>query len=456
LDRPRILIVEDDEAIRSQLKWALCDEYDVLLAGSRAEALERVGRESPPLVLLDLGLPPSPRTADEGIRCLRDILRIDASVKVIVVTGNQERENALKAIEQGAFDYFLKPAEMEELKVVLKRALHLAGLEREGAFLNEGTSRREFVEIIGESPRMKRIFTIIRKVAATDAPVLIEGESGTGKELIAKAIHRFGDGARKGPFVAINCGAIPENLLESELFGHEKGSFTGADAQRKGKIEYAAGGTLFLDEIGELPLMLQVKILRFLQEYEIERIGGREAIRVNVRVIAATNRDLEKEVRGGCFREDLYYRLGVVAIKVPPLRERDDDVTALADYFLKKASAQYGRPIAGFTADALSVLRSYSWPGNVRELENRIRRAVIMSEKRLLAPEDLNLSGSPDASPPDTLRDVRSQVERDHIRRILARNSWNISRAASELDVSRPTLHDLIRKYRIRRPEDAP
>jgi two-component system, NtrC family, response regulator len=456
LDRPRILIVEDDEAIRSQLKWALCDEYDVFLAGNRAEALERVGRESPPLVLLDLGLPPSPRTADEGIRCLRDILRIDASVKVIVVTGNQERENALKAIEQGAFDYFLKPAEMEELKVVLKRALHLAGLEREGAFLNEVTSRREFVEIIGESPRMKRIFTIIRKVAATDAPVLIEGESGTGKELIAKAIHRAGDGARKGPFVAINCGAIPENLLESELFGHEKGSFTGADAQRKGKIEYAAGGTLFLDEIGELPLMLQVKILRFLQEYEIERIGGREAIRVNVRVIAATNRDLEKEVRGGRFREDLYYRLGVVAIKVPPLRERDDDVAALADYFLKKASAQYGRPIAGFTADALSALRSYSWPGNVRELENRIRRAVIMSEKRLLAPEDLNLSGSPDASPPDTLRDVRSQVERDHIRRILARNSWNISRAASELDVSRPTLHDLIRKYRIRRPEDVP
>jgi two-component system, NtrC family, response regulator len=451
LDRPRILVVEDDEAIRSQMKWALCDEYDVVLAGSRAEALERARQKLPPLVLLDLGLPPSPRTADEGIRCLRDILRIDAAAKVIVVTGNQEKENALKAIEQGAFDYFLKPADMEELQVVLKRALHLAGLEREGAFLAEGASRREFGEIVGESFQMKRIFTTIRKVAATDAPVLIEGESGTGKELIAKAIHRAGNGAQKGPFVAINCGAIPENLLESELFGHEKGSFTGADAQRKGKIEYAAGGTLFLDEIGELPLLLQVKILRFLQEYEIERVGGREAIRVNVRVIAATNRNLEQEVKGGRFREDLYYRLGVVAIHVPPLRERGDDVVALADYFLKKASAQYGRPVVGFTADALAALRSYSWPGNVRELENRIRRAVIMSEKRLIVPGDLNLPGSREGAPPDTLKDLRHQVEREHIRRVLARNNWNVSKSAADLDVSRPTLHDLIKKHHIRK-----
>jgi two-component system, NtrC family, response regulator len=451
MERAKLLIVEDEEAIRSQMKWAMAEEYDVALAGNRAEALEKMRREAPALVLLDLGLPPSPRTAEEGLRCLRDILQIDAGAKVVVVTGNQEKENALKAIECGAFDYFLKPAELDDLRVVLKRALHLSGLERESAFRNEGASRREFGEIIGGSLRMKRIFSVIRKVAATDAPVLIEGESGTGKELIAKAIHRAGNGGGNGPFVAINCGAIPENLLESELFGYEKGSFTGADAQRKGKIEYAAGGTLFLDEIGELPLLLQVKLLRFLQEYEIERVGGREAIRVNARVIAATNRNLEQEVQGRRFREDLYYRLGVVAIQVPPLRERGNDVVVLASHFLQKAAAQYGRPVSGFSAEALAALRGYSWPGNVRELENKVRRAVIMSEKRLLGPADLNLPGSRDAAAPDTLRDLRHQVERDHIRKVLLKNNWNISRAASDLDVSRPTLHDLMKRHGVRK-----
>jgi two-component system NtrC family response regulator len=450
MERTKLLIVEDEETIRGQMKWALADEYDVLLAENRAEALERARQEGSALVLLDLGLPPSPRTAEEGLRCLRELLLLDSSAKVIVITGNQEKENALKAIEMGAFDFFLKPASLDDVRVVLRRALHIAGLEREGVSERDRSTRQKFGEIIGESPRMREIFSIMRKVAATDAPVLIEGDSGTGKEIIARAIHRGANG--KGTFVAINCGAIPENLLESELFGHEKGAFTGADAQKKGRIEYAADGTVFLDEIGELPLALQVKILRFLQEYEIERVGGREPIRVNVRVIAATNRELEKEVKSGRFREDLYYRIGVVTIKVPPLKDRGNDIVLLADHLLKKASAQYDRPVAGFSTDALASIRSYGWPGNVRELENKIRRAVIMCEKRHLTPADLNLPDSREgSSPPDTLKDLRSQVEREHIRKILARNNWNISRAASELDVSRPTLHDLMKKYQISR-----
>jgi two-component system NtrC family response regulator len=453
VDLPKLLVVEDEETIRVQMKWAMSEEYEVLLAANRPEALERMRQERPGLVLLDLGLPPSPRTAEEGLRCLRELLLLDSGVKVIVLTGNQERENALNAIEFGAFDFFLKPANLVEIKTVLRRARHISGLERDGATIKNKESRRELEEILGESAVMRRIFSVIRKVADTDASVLIEGESGTGKEIIARAIHRLGSGDGKGQFVAINCGAIPENLLESELFGHEKGAFTGADSQRKGKIEYAMGGTLFLDEIGELPLLLQVKILRFLQEYEIERVGGREVIRVNVRVIAATNRDLEKEVKEGRFREDLYYRLGVVMIKVPPLREREEDIVILANHFLKKASTQYERPVAGFSTDSLSLLRSYHWPGNVRELENKIRRAVIMSDKRLLAQDDLNITRSQDqaATPPDTLKDLRSQVEREHIRKVLAKHGWNVTRTAEELDVSRPTLHDLIKKYQIQR-----
>ncbi len=449
MEKTKILIVEDEEAISSQMRWALCEDYEVILAGSRGEALESMRRDVPTLVLLDLGLPPFPRTAEEGLRCLKELLHVNSGSKVIVLTGNQEKENALKAIELGAFDFFLKPAELDEVRIVLKRALHISGLERDSLSLTNIELRQEFGEIIGESPQMKEIFRIIKKVSATDAPVLIEGESGTGKEIVAKAIHRAGKESRKGPFVAINCGAIPENLLESELFGHEKGSFTGADTQRKGKIEYAAEGTLFLDEIGELPLLLQVKILRFLQEYEIERVGGRETIRVNVRVIAATNRDLEKEVKEGRFREDLYYRLSVVTIKVPPLKDRGNDVVMLAEHFMNKSSVQYARPITGFSVDALAAIRSYGWPGNVRELENKIRRAVIMSEKRRIMSSDLNLPGSPDAASSDTLKELRSQVEREHITKVLVRNNWNISKAALELDVSRPTLHDMIRKYGI-------
>jgi two-component system NtrC family response regulator len=352
----------------------------------------------------------------------------------------------------GAFDYFLKPADFEEVKVVLKRALNIYHLERENIEANDSKFKNEFDELIGDCPEMHRIFAMIRKVAKTDAPVLIEGESGTGKELIARAIHRYEENFREMPFVAINCGAIPENLLESELFGHEKGSFTGADAQKKGKVEYADGGTLFLDEVGELPLLLQVKLLRFLQERQVERVGGRIPITVTTRVIAATNRELKKEIAEGRFREDLYYRLGVVNLVAPPLRNRGDDIVVLANHFLKSFSTQYHKAIQGFRSDALAAMKSYHWPGNVRELENKLKRAVIMSEKMRLTPADLDLSPpGVESHAADSLKEVRNAAEREHVDKILEKCNWNISKAAQELGISRPTLHDFIKKHKISR-----
>ncbi|HEY3490782.1 MAG TPA: PEP-CTERM-box response regulator transcription factor [Candidatus Deferrimicrobiaceae bacterium] len=454
MDKPKLLVVEDEEAIRSQMKWALNPDYQVILAENRICALEQMRQERPSLVLMDLGLPPSPRTAEEGLKCLCELLEVDGKTKVIVITGNQSKENALKAIDQGAFDFFLKPADFQEVKVVLKRALKISDMERENLALKMGDRAGEFGEFIGECPPIKRIFAVIKKVAKTDAPVLIEGESGTGKELIANAIHRSGDGFKDRPFIAINCGAIPDNLLESELFGHEKGSFTGADSQRKGRIEYAAGGTLFLDEVGELPLLLQVKLLRFLQEFKLERVGGRETVDVNVRVIAATNRELKKEVSEGRFREDLYYRLGVVNIVAPPLRERGEDIVLLANHFVGKFSEQYQRKVIGFRTDSLVAMKSYAWPGNIRELENRIKRAVIMSEKKILTPGDLELPQAGGEETTDSLKEVRGQVEREHILKTLWKCEWNISKAAQELEISRPTLHDFIKKHRLVRGAD--
>jgi len=449
MEKPGLLVVEDEEAIRKQMKWALTADYEVTLAENRATALERARREKPPLVLLDLGLPPSPRTAEEGLRCLKELLRLDPGTKVIVVTGNQAKENALKAIEHGAFDYFLKPADFEEVKVVLKRALNIFHIERENQALGDGSAGAGFGELLGDCPQMRRIFAMIRKVAGTDAPVLIEGESGTGKELIARAIHRSAGDFEARPFVAINCGAIPENLLESELFGHEKGSFTGADAQKKGKIEYADGGTLFLDEVGELPLLLQVKLLRYLQERQVERVGGRAPITVTARVIAATNRELKREIAEGRFREDLYYRLGVVSLTAPPLRDRGEDIVELANYFLKKFSTQYHKAIRGFGTDALAAMQSHAWPGNVRELENKVKRAVIMSEKKTLTPADLDLAPAGGEVHGDSLKEVRSAAEREHVVKVLVKCGWNISNAAQELGISRPTLHDFIKKHNI-------
>jgi two-component system NtrC family response regulator len=449
---PKLLIVDDDEEIRMQMHWALTQEYEVFLAHDRASALHVFQAEQPIVVTLDLGLPPQPRDMEEGFQTLSAILQDNAAVKVIVITGNEDREYALHAIGQGAYDFFRKPIAIDEFKVILRRALHVAQLEQEYRALQERLGGEAFEAIIGASPQMQAVFATIRKVAASEVPVLVVGESGTGKELVARALHHQSARAA-APFVPINCGAIPETLLESELFGHEKGAFTGAHMQRKGKIESAQGGTLFLDEVGELPVSLQVKLLRFLQEYQIERIGGREAIPVDVRVVAATNVEIKQAMAAGRFREDLYYRLGVITIPLPPLRERGADILLLARTLLQRYAAESRHKVTGFSRQALSVLQSYSWPGNVRELENRIKRAVLLTHGPRIIPADLDLDSpySKYLAPGKGLREAREAFEKDLIQRALAQHGGNISRTASDLGVSRPTLHDLVTKYAIER-----
>jgi len=363
----------------------------VILAEDRTSAIEAARVEQPAVVTLDLGLPPHPQEVGEGFLALAELLEQDPLLKVIIVTGRGEKEHALRAIGHGAYDFLSKPVQVDELKVILRRAFYLSQLEREHRELQRRLGSESVDEMLGTSPQMRAVFAAIRKVATTDVPALIVGESGTGKELVARAIHR--QGARKGgPFIAINCGAIPESLLESELFGHEKGAFTGAHIQRKGRIEAAQGGTLFLDEIGELSLPLQVKLLRFLQEYRIERVGGRQEIAVDTRVMAATNTDLKQAMKEGRFREDLYYRVSVVVIAVPPLRDREGDIVLLARTLLQRYAAENKKKILGFTAQALRALETHRWPGNVREMENRIKRAVIMAEDSRLMPKDLELA----------------------------------------------------------------
>ena len=448
MDRERLLIVEDNEDIRTQLRYALQGQYHVSLAGTRQEAVALVRELAPSVVTLDLGLPPEPDTAEEGLKALEEILGVGPGTKVVVITGNSDRANALKAVSLGAFDFHLKPVNLDDLRVVLGRATYLRQLERE----SEQRTRQEeraisFRDILGTTPRMREIFTVISRVAKTDATVLIEGESGTGKELIARAIHASSP-RKNAPFVAINCGAIPETLLESELFGHEKGSFTGAHIQRKGKIEVASGGTLFLDEIGEMSVPLQVKLLRFLQEREIERVGGREPIHIDVRVLAATNSNLEQGIRKGAFREDLFYRLSVVAIRVPPLRDRGEDIVLLANFFLRRAGQSVKRKVR-FSAPGLEALVRYPWPGNIRELENKVQRAVIMATGRSIEPADLELSAVPTDTPLPTLREARSEHERKLVIDALARNRGNISRAAQAVGVSRPTFHEMLTRHGI-------
>ena len=448
--KPKLLIVDDDEDIRTQMKWALAQDYEVFEASDRPSAVASFDEAKPPLVTLDLGLPPRAQDSEEGFALLEEILGRRKSTKVVVITGRQERQHALAAIAQGAYDFFSKPIEIEELKVVLRRALHVFRLERENRELQQRAS--ESLEgMLGTSPEMQEVFLAIARVARSDAPVLIVGESGTGKELAARAIHQQSERA-EGPFVVINCGAIPENLLESELFGHEKGAFTGAHIQRKGRVETAHGGTLFLDEVGELPSSLQVKLLRFLQEHNIERIGGRKEIPVDVRVLAATNMDLRKAMSEGRFREDLYYRLAVVTMKQPPLRERGDDVPFLAKAFLQRYAAESKKRISGFTEEGLSALLAHDWPGNVRELENRVKRAVIWAEGNRITPADLELAvGALPAVRGQGLKQAREALERDMVRNTLARNRGNITKAAAELGVSRPTLYELMEKLGIRK-----
>jgi two-component system NtrC family response regulator len=441
-----LLLTEDDELIRNQMQWGLASDYEVHVANNRESTLALAKEIRPPVVLLDLGLPPTPREATEGLQTLQELLSRLPRTKVIVVTGHGERDIALKAIELGAYDYFTKPTDLAELRLLLKRAYQLYEYESENAARQREAAGQGFGTLIGNSPAMQSLFSTIRKVAASDAAVLVIGESGTGKELVAHTIHAE-SGRAGGPFVAINCGAIPDNLLESELFGNERGAFTGATTQRRGRIEFASGGTLFLDEIGELPLALQVKILRFLQDRTIERVGGRVPIQVDARVIAATNRDLTDAIAAGTFRDDLYYRLRVITIPVPPLRERGPDVMLLAQAFLERTVAEEKKSVKGLTPEAWDALRTHEWPGNIRELENRVKRAVIMAEGRLVTAADLELSSS--ATPPQSLRAAKEQTERELVMAALVKHNGNITRAASELGLSRQALHEIIIKRGI-------
>ncbi|HTM58563.1 MAG TPA: PEP-CTERM-box response regulator transcription factor [Candidatus Udaeobacter sp.] len=442
----RILIVDDEDSIRNQLKWGLAGDYEVLTAANLDEARRALRDEKPSVVTLDVMLSAPGGPSDEGLILLDEIVDQYPHTKVIMVTGNDNRETALAALQRGAVDWYAKPIQLDELKVILRRAFHVRAIEQ-ARDPGARDARRRHHRLVGESDAIRKVFALVQRVANTDATVLIAGENGTGKELVAHAIHESSRRAG-GPFVPINCGAIPDNLLESELFGHEKGSFTDAHRRREGRFELAEGGTIFLDEIGELPTTLQVKLLRFLQDHVVERVGGREPMRVDARVVAATNQDLPAAIKTGRFREDLFYRLSVVNIAVPPLRDRGDDLRLLADYFLDYYAKHYKRRIRGFTQAALRSLHAHPWPGNVRELENRVQRAVILTQDAYLHPEDLELEEA-GSGISRTLQDVRETAERELIVDALTRNAGNVTRAARDIDVSRPTFHDLLKKHGI-------
>jgi two-component system NtrC family response regulator len=450
MTKANLLIVDDDEDIRTQMKWALCNDYELVTAGDRAGAMAAFTADRPTVTLLDLGLPPRPNEPDEGLAVLSAALALDPLAKVIVVSGQGDKQNALRAVGAGAYDFLCKPVDMDELRLVLQRCVYLAELEQEYRAMQSSGRAEVFEDMLGASPQMQTVFDFIRKVAPTNAPVLILGESGTGKEMVAQALHRR-SAQQSGPFVAINCNTIPENLLESELFGHEKGAFTGAHAQRKGHIETAAGGTLFLDEIGELPSSVQVKLLRFLQEKCFQRVGGRQEIQSDARVLAATNRNLQELAASGKFREDLYFRLAVIVARVPPLRERGDDIVLVAKALLHKYGIEHAKPGLTLAPDALRALSLHRWPGNVRELQNRVQRAVIMADGKRVTAKDLELTDTLSALPPQTLKEAREGVEREMVLEALRRHRGKITSAALELGVSRPTLYELMEKLGINR-----
>ncbi len=447
---PTLLIVDDDEEIRTQMKWGLAQEYEVVHAFDRQSAVERFRVHKPLVVLLDLGLPPHPNSTEEGMETLSDLLSIDPKVKVLIASGQGERNNTMEAVGAGAYDFLTKPVDMDELLLLLKRCFHVANLEREFLEMKRHIQDDTFEGMLGTSRPMQTVFSTIRKVSTSSASVMILGESGTGKEVAARAIHQLSDRSEQ-PFVAINCSAIPETLLESELFGHEKGSFTGAHARHIGKIEQAQGGTLFLDEIGEVPQQVQVKLLRFLQEGYIERVGGTENIKVDARILAATNADLKKEMSKGTFREDFYFRLAVVELNLPPLRDRGDDVTLIANGLLRRFANENGKPNLSFGKKATAAMSAQSWPGNVRELQNRIRRAVIMCEGNTINPEDLELAASTQSKAGITLKEAKEELEREMVQLALKRHGGKITAAATELGVSRPTIYELMDKLGIER-----
>ena len=442
-----VLVVEDDPGLRKQLKWSL-DGYEAVFAADRAEAIALLRRHEPSVVLLDLGLPPDAEGVTEGFEALSEILSLAPQTKVIVVTGNADRDNALKAVRFGAFDFYQKPVDAEVLKLLVDRAVRMAALESENRRLAMLPERSPIAGIIAADEAMLKLCRTIEKVAQTDISVLLLGESGTGKELLARALHDLSERS-KHRFVAINCAAIPENLLESELFGYERGAFTGAHKQTIGKVEVASGGTLFLDEIGDMPMPLQGKLLRFLQFRVIERIGGRQEIPVDVRVVCATNRNPKEMIAGQTFREDLFYRISEVTLEVPPLRQRGGDVIVLAQALLNRYSLEFGRSVRGFAPDALVAIEHYAWPGNVRELENRIKSAIIMSDAKMLSAADLNLAGEIKEGVFFTLREVRAEAERKAILHALAVSGGNVSAAATRLGISRPTLYDLMQRLGI-------
>lgn len=445
---PTLLIVEDDQALQRQLRWAF-EEYEPVFAADRQSAIDQLRRHEPQVVLQDLGLPPDADGVDEGMRALAEILRLAPQTKVIVVTGNGDEGSALRAVAMGAYDFYQKPVDTDVLGLIMQRAFYLHALEVQNRNLRQSVDS-PLDGLITASDAMLDVCRLVETVAPTNATALLLGATGTGKELLARALHGLSP-RRSGPFVAINCGAIPENLLESELFGYEKGAFTGASRQTLGKIEVAEGGTLLLDEIGDMPMPLQVKLLRFLQQRAVERVGGRKEIPVDVRVVCATHQNLPALIKAGEFREDLYYRIAEITIDIPPLRERGDDAVVLAKAFMEEAAAAHGKRVTGLAQDALDAIARYPWPGNVRELENKVSRAVIMAQGTALTAEDLGLphDSAAEAGLSLNLRHVRDAAERNALRTALRAAEGNMTRTANLLGVSRPALYDLMSKHDV-------
>ena len=441
----KLLIVEDDPGLLNQLKWCF-EDYDVITAEDREAAIAELRRHEPTVVLQDLGLPPKPEGVEEGFATLCEILKLAPHTKVIVVTGNGDQQNALHAVAEGAYDFYQKPVDTDTLKLLVDRAFNISELEGENRRLQSQVIESPLDGIVAASEGMLAVCRMIEKVAPNDVTTLLLGESGTGKELLARALHRLSPRAENN-FVAINCAAIPENLLESELFGHEKGAFTGAHKQTVGKVELASGGTLFLDEIGDMPMALQAKMLRFLQERVIERVGGRQEISVDVRVVCATNQNLADLIEKGLFRDDLYYRVSEITINIPPYRDREEGRLILARVFLQKYCKQQKRALNGFADDAVQAIEAYAWPGNVRELENKIKGAVIMADGKMVTAMDLGLQAGDEPGDSLNLREVRSRAESKAIRVALTKSFGNISKAAELLGITRPTLYDLLNKY---------
>ncbi len=442
-----LLIVEDDEGLQRQLKWAY-DGYQIICVGDRAGAIEAVRAHEPAVVTLDLGLPPDPDGTSEGFATLDEILKLKPDTKVIVASGHGARESALRAIASGAYDFYRKPVDIDDLGLIVARAFHLHDIESENRRLEGSAEDSVLGSIVSAAPEMLKVAKTIERVASADVSVMLLGASGTGKELLARAVHD--QSGRSGQFVAINCAAIPENLLEAELFGYERGAFTGAVKSNIGKIELAEGGTLFLDEVGDIPLPLQVKLLRFLQERVIERIGGRSPIAVDTRIVCATHQDLDAMIADGRFRDDLYYRLAEIVVAIPALAERSGDAVLLARHFVNRFARDFNSPVRTLAPDALAAIDGYAWPGNVRELENRIKRAVIMADGKQIGASDLDLGNAPDDEARlINLRAAREVADRKAIHQAMSRADNNISSAAKLLGISRPTLYDLIKQYRL-------